>query len=122
MATVHQLWTTYNSNASDGIRAWLPRRIRRYWPLAAIAAGIMLVGAVAEIQASWFESMVMPAIARQEQFSLQPGSARVKAHSADGPYDQRLGFAGLSRMFSRLEAHGFDVAVQARDSGDMVAL
>ncbi len=43
-------------------------------------------------------------------------------HPPQGPYDQRLGFSDLHRFVSRLQASGYRIDAQARDTSTSIAL
>jgi len=70
-----------------------------------------------ELQSSWLESRVFAAIARTLTFSLGQGpSQAVRDYSSTGPYDERLGYSRLPNFLSQLQAAGFRLEAQARES------
>jgi membrane peptidoglycan carboxypeptidase len=83
-----------------------------FWLLVLSVATIIIV----ELCTSWFEARLFSAIDRHLAFSLEPGPSPLLAHSAIGPYDQRLGFEDLAGFTRHLENHQFEIAAQARTS------
>jgi membrane peptidoglycan carboxypeptidase len=70
-----------------------------------------------ERQALYFSQLV-----RRVSCRLGPGPSPAPLLSPNGPYDQRLGYAGLPQMTRLLEANGFVVEEQARASETMQEL
>ena len=89
-----------------------PRRAPAYLAVAilVICAGIL------ELRTSWLEAHILSAIARRATFSVKPGPSSAVERSARGPYDRRLGFFELPEFIRHLEAHGFQIEAQARNS------
>ncbi|WP_146009991.1 transglycosylase domain-containing protein [Burkholderia sp. WAC0059] len=86
---------------------------------AVLAARIVQV----EIETSRLQAHYLSALTRDVGFAVAPGpSDRIRFPSSRGPYDVRLGYAGLPSFEARLRAHGFVVAGQARDSARLLAL
>lgn len=78
---------------------------------AIAAAGFALA---AEVRSSWLQSEVLSGFVRQLTFRLEPGPAPAVVLADGGPYDRRLGYAGLPGMVERLGARGFVISEQAR--------
>jgi membrane peptidoglycan carboxypeptidase len=69
-----------------------------------------------ELQSSWLESRVLAAIGGKLSFSLGPGASDAIQYSSAGPYDERLGYSRLPNFLAQLEAAGFRLEAQARES------
>jgi membrane peptidoglycan carboxypeptidase len=100
------------------------RRLRRLWlwPLILL---ILLTGAVIaayELIASPFQAMVLAAYGKHLTFRTEDGENPKLPRAANGPYDQRLGYAHLPEYILRLKRQGFEVSRQARVSPDMARI
>ncbi|MGH7029726.1 MAG: transglycosylase domain-containing protein, partial [Stellaceae bacterium] len=71
-------------------------------------------GIVAEARTSFLESRIFSQMARKMTFSVRPGPSDTILFPTTGPYDQRLGYAGLPRLIRALGQDHFTVARQAR--------
>ncbi|MBZ5611726.1 MAG: transglycosylase domain-containing protein [Acidobacteriia bacterium] len=86
-----------------------------------IAAGIA-IGAVAaaaivlDLKTSWLESLVFGAANRHITYRLEEGPSTAIHYPPAGPYDWTLGYARMPAFLPRLNAAGFHVESQARDS------
>jgi membrane peptidoglycan carboxypeptidase len=69
-----------------------------------------------EMKSSWLESRVLAAIATRLTFSLGRGASDAIQYSSTGPYDERLGYSRLPNFLTQLEASGFRLESQARES------
>ena len=103
---------------------FLPAKKRRTW---AVPVGLTLVLAISvlsflEIISPWLQAHTLADIARSLQFSLAEGPSSAIHYPHTGPYDYRLGYASLPRFTSRLEASGYKIAEQARDSNAYMLL
>ncbi len=90
-----------------------------WWRAGGQAAGLVAMATfgfavTAEVRTSWLQSELLGSFARQLTFRLEPGPAPALAARAGGPYDDRLGYAGLPELTRRLGARGFAVTQQAR--------
>jgi membrane peptidoglycan carboxypeptidase len=81
---------------------------------SAVLVLAMLLGL--EMQSSWLESRVLAAIAGKLTFSLGQGASDAIQYSSTGPYDERLGYSRLPNFLAQLEASGFRLESQARES------
>jgi membrane peptidoglycan carboxypeptidase len=72
------------------------------------------VAGYGEMQTSWVQSRLFSSLAQDLDYVLEPGPAATPAPAASGPYDQRLGYAGLDRFTERLQERGFRIEEQAR--------
>jgi membrane peptidoglycan carboxypeptidase len=68
------------------------------------------------MKSSWLESRVLAAIAGKLTFSLGEGTSDAIQYSSIGPYDERLGYSRLPNFLTQLEASGFRLESQARES------
>jgi len=90
------------------------RRHRSRLPV--FAAAILSALVALELHSSWLEAHVLAATARSMKFFVAPGPSRAIHYPGAGPYDHRLGYADLPRFVRRVEASGYRVTAQARDS------
>lgn len=104
---------TTSGEIADSKRAG--RRLTRIRVLGCLfALMIALVGL--ELRTSWLESRLLAAIDRRISFSRAPGASDTIQYSGAGPYDQRLGYLRMPALLSHLEAAGFRIESQARQS------
>lgn len=89
-----------------------------------LLAAVLALGflALLDIRSSWLEAQLLPEVARHATFSVGRGPSAALEHPAMGPYDQRLGLSDLPQFIRRLEAHGYRIDAQARDTGTSIAL
>jgi membrane peptidoglycan carboxypeptidase len=97
------------------------RRILRICRWALTGVIITLLVAV-ELRTSWLQSRFLSATAKRLTFEVRPGASPAALTPADGPYDRRLGYAGLPRIQLRLSAGAFETAAQARPSEQLLRL
>jgi hypothetical protein len=72
-----------------------------------LSAMVALATALAvESRTSWLQSELFSGIARQLTFHPEPGPGPTVELGARGPYDNRLGYAGLPAMLDRLQERG----------------
>jgi membrane peptidoglycan carboxypeptidase len=76
-----------------------------------------------EIETSRLQARYLSELTRDIGFTVGSGpSPHIRFPTSSGPYDIRLGYAGLPTFAARLKARGFAIANQARDSERMIAL
>ena len=103
------------------------------WPLwkwikwSLVAAVLLALAVLAklcqiEIQTSRLQAHYLSELTRDVGFTLDNGASPDIRFPANGPYDERLGYALLPSFEQRLTAHGFVIASQARDSERMLSL
>jgi len=91
------------------------RRARWPWVLALLAVAIGALISI-EVRTSWLQAHLTARWSEGLGFGVEAGPAPDPARPADGPYDRRLGYAGLSEILPALEARGFAIEAQARVS------
>lgn len=108
--------------------AGTPREVRRdgrrrgFSPLRwlfRITLILALAAAIAvwiEMRESWLQSRLFSEWAQGADFRVEPGANPDLWLPAEGPYDQRLGYAQLRVALPKLAAAGFEVSAQARQS------
>ncbi len=69
-----------------------------------------------EMRTFGFEAYLFHSAARGAAFEVRPGAASWDLPAPAGPYDRRMGYAGLRQSISLLQAQGYDVVAQARSS------
>src|SRR5574344_211456 len=82
--------------------------------LAALAALVF------EMRTSWLQSYLLPPYAKSLTWQVAEGPSDAIVFPAAGPYDQRLGYAGLGRFTSRLNERGYAVTAQSRFSAPLL--
>jgi membrane peptidoglycan carboxypeptidase len=87
-------------------------RIRLWATLAGVS--VCVAGLTFELRSSFIESLVFPRLAREMTFQAAPGPSPQISFPRNGPYDQRLGYAGLPGFIDRLKSADFVVRRQAR--------
>jgi membrane peptidoglycan carboxypeptidase len=95
------------------------------WSLfAAVLVAVAIVARLCqvEIETSRLQARYLSELTRDVGSTVEDGASDRIRFPADGPYDQRLGYAQLPAFQQRLLARGFVVARQARDSDRMLAL
>lgn len=101
-----------------GLRPVPPRWIR------VLAACVLLATiAIWEIQTSTLQAWLLPRYASQLTYVLAPGpSPRIAFPPRGGPFDDRRGYSRLPELARRLEAAGYRVSAQARQSPALARL
>lgn len=102
-----------------------PRRaiVRRTAIGLLLVAVLGLAGLVAdEVHSSRQQAQWLAARTSQLGFRVEAGPSDAIRYAGNGPYDQRLGYHQLPQLLQRLQAHGFEVAAQARMSPALLAL
>ncbi|RQH05420.1 transglycosylase domain-containing protein [Paraburkholderia dinghuensis] len=89
-----------------------------------LAAAVIIARIVQiEIDTSRLQAHYLSELTRDIGFALDSGpSHNIRFPTTNGPYDVRLGYVQLPSFEQRLEARGFAIASQARDSERMIAL
>ena len=101
------------------LRSWR-RGAARAAAFAVIAT--LALAATVEIRTSWLESELLSGLAGELGFRLGAGPSPSPGVAAGGPYDARLGYAGLPALTRRLGERGFAITQQARLSDRHVEL
>jgi len=91
---------------------------RRILMISLILAGLTVV----EVKTSFIEARCFTWLAGKSSFTVQPGHNTSLRFPADGPYDQRLGYARLPDFIKSLNAQGYQVELQARASSSLNAI
>lgn len=84
------------------------------WATALAALALIGWGIAAEIRTAYLQSRIFSALARKMTYRLEPGASRTIIFPKGGPYDQRLGYAGLPRFIAALGREHYQVTSQAR--------
>ncbi len=109
------VWTT--SPRGQGEKK--PRR-RRWliWSLGLAALLLLIVGGVGlwEMRTSYFQARFLAPVAAEATWEVEPGAASHLLRAPEGPYDLRMGYAGLPERVERVTDRGFLVVEQARVS------
>ena len=77
---------------------------------------------VRESQTSSMQAHFFTSLAKKVSYKVEPGPSGSIRFPSDSPYDERLGYANLPDYLTKLKAHGYEVAAQARLSPKMVEL
>jgi membrane peptidoglycan carboxypeptidase len=84
--------------------------------LAILCIFLTALLAIAEMQSSRLESLVLAFTDARLSYTLAAGPSRAVAYPRSGPYDSRLGYSLLPDFIPRLETAGYAVTAQARSS------
>lgn len=84
------------------------------WVFVALAVALLGWMVLIEIRTSHFQAAYFSRLDREMSFSVQPGPSSVIRFPTSGPYDERLGYAGLPGFLSSLSRHHFAVDSAAR--------
>ncbi|WP_174874429.1 transglycosylase domain-containing protein [Vogesella oryzae] len=96
---------------------------RSLFLLALLLVGLAVYLIVEELQTSRLQAQYFSRIAHDARFELKPGSSKsIRYPTANGPYDLRLGYAGMPTFLQRLNTRGYTVTAQAEQSAGMTAL
>ena len=123
--------TAADTSACGGERSW-PRwlaRLRRIpwtrivWSVTLAAVGTLAWSAVSEeLATSRYQSEVLSSIAAEATWAIGDGPSDTVTFPSHGPYDHRLGYTQIARFTRRLQAGGFVVSAQTRQSPRFVEL
>ena len=94
--------------------AFLRRLAFSRWTALAGLALLPILAVAYEMQTSHFQARYFVELAHQMVAPVKPGVSTSVIFPDGGPYDQRLGYTGLPRFISRLNANGYVVTNQAR--------
>ncbi|MBN3790833.1 transglycosylase domain-containing protein [Burkholderia sp. Ac-20353] len=95
------------------------------WSLVAvllIAIAIVVRLVQVEIETSRLQARYLSELTRDIGYTVESGASDHIRFPAEGPYDQRFGYAMIPSFQQRLLARGFVVSKQARDSERMLSL
>ncbi|HEU4341856.1 MAG TPA: transglycosylase domain-containing protein, partial [Candidatus Binatia bacterium] len=97
------------------------RRFKKWlWGFAAVLS--IVAGVFVEIQTSWLQSWIFTTTNQRLSFAVGEGQSPSIAFPRSGPFDNRRGYSKLAAFQSRLEAAGFEISQQVRQSDTMVTL
>src|SRR5271163_228501 len=110
--------------AAPALRDWTTRFfgfLVRGLRWAAVFAVLALLGwgLATEARTSYLQSSVFSSLTRDMSFTVRPGPNRTIRPPKGGPYDERLGYAGLPVFIASLGAHHFAVDRQAKWSDEL---
>ena len=88
--------------------------VRRILPLLFVLLALLLIGA--EMQSSRLQSSLLAFADTRLNYTVAAGPSHAIAYPVAGPYDRRLGYSLLPEFIERLEAAGYRVEAQARNS------
>ena len=97
-------------------RAKRRRRHMIIGSVLAIAAAVAALMAWIEARDSRLQALVFSGFASKASWELQAGPSSQLWLPQSGPYNSRLGYSRMTEILPRLQAAGFDIAAQARQS------
>jgi len=74
------------------------------WAVALAALTMLCWGLAAEARTSYLQSRIFSNLTRDMSFAVQSGPSRTIRFPKRGPYDERLGYAGLPVFIASLSA------------------
>jgi len=93
-----------------------------FWGLPLVAAVLSLGwGLSIELRSSALQSWIFFGLTQRFDVSVEAGPSAVARFPADGPYDERLGYARIPAFLKSLTAQGFAIIRQARLSPTLVS-
>ncbi len=109
-----------NTSLISPARRWL--RIVKRSVIGLLLVGIALAAAALwfEAQTSWLQSQELTRYATGLTYEMLPGPSNAIRFPPHGPFDERMGYAGLPQFTERLAERGFVVTRQARFSPEML--
>ena len=90
------------------------------WLIAAAVVALLAWGAMREMGTSHLQAKLFSRWAGGLTFGVADGASEAIRFPKGGPYDERLGYAGLPGFIESLTAHGFKIESQARWSPGLV--
>ena len=90
------------------------------WLTAAAIVALLAWGAMREMATSHLQAKLFSRWAGGLTFGVADGASEAIRFPKGGPYDERLGYAGLPGFIESLTAHGFKIESQARWSPGLV--
>jgi membrane peptidoglycan carboxypeptidase len=99
-----------------------PQRHPWLWVFLILLLLTIAIVAAYELIASPFQAMVLAGYGKRLTFQVETGENTHLRTPKAGPYDIRLGYAGLPEFVRRLKEQGFEVTQQARVSPDMARI
>ncbi len=99
----------------------LPRLALRWkGPAAGIVFATLVASLiVAELRTSLIEATLLPKLAREMTWSIEPGASREIAFPQAGPFDERAGYVDLPGFSARLSERGYRIESQAEPSAEL---
>jgi len=107
---------------SERLRAlrWVGRAC---WHLLLAGAGVLVgAGVLFELRTSALQARLFSGWSARLTYVIADGPSPLTAFPHSGPFDRQRGYSALPEFQSRLQAHGFRVARQARVSPQLAAL
>src|SRR5258708_16600429 len=92
---------------------------RSRWAIGTGVVVLAILPAMYEMQSSHLQARYFSDLAHKMTAPLKPGTSTSILFPDGGPYDQRMGYAALPRLISRLAANGYVVRNQAHWSPDL---
>lgn len=110
----------YTAGLGDPPGYQRPKRMSRRWRVALLVLLILsAIGAALlwhEVQTSYWQARELNGYAAGLRHHVAPGAADPIRFPTDGPFDERLGYVAIPGFAERLQARGFQVTAQARQS------
>ena len=103
-------WTSWLKSS------WLRSKRLQRIVVGATVGAFLLLAVVLDLRTSWLESLVFRSLDRKISFRLEQGPSRAIQYPKNGPYDWTLGYARLPDLLKHVEAAGYRVDAQVRDS------
>ncbi|MEQ6290254.1 transglycosylase domain-containing protein [Vogesella sp. GCM10023246] len=96
---------------------------RSIYLLLLLLLGLLIYLLLDELKTSRLQAHYFSQIAHDARFETKPGTSKaIRFPSNNGPYDLRLGYAGMPRFLQRLDARGYAISSQAVQTAGMTGL
>jgi len=118
--TVEPLLSQRDDTASPWSLVGAIRHLR--WLALLVVLGVLGWAASVEMRTSHYQATFFSRLARNVAFNLEPGPSDAISFPKAGPYDERLGYAGMPDFLSSLSEHHFAIDSQARWSPGLTKL
>ena len=110
------------TNSTTMLSSRRGRWVRALGPIVLALLGLAAVVVYYEAQTSALQSFFLSRYVSKVSYEVGPGSSRAIAFPVGGPFDRRRGYSLIAEFQDRLQARGYQVVEQARQSAEMARL
>ena len=110
------------TNSTTMLSSRRGRWVRALGPIVLALLGLAAVVVYYEAQTSALQAFFLSRYVSKVSYEVGPGSSRAIAFPVGGPFDRRRGYSLIPEFQDRLQARGYQVVEQARQSAEMARL